>query len=844
MSQARWKVGSFLQQAVAGVESRLDQMLTEEEDAKRSQHKQAAVRTKSGEQAGNISRSSSNARKNDRLQERLARAIAKNSAMNTPDSSSAVVSPISSPVPSNGARSSMDIESSLGSPPREIISLPGTGSGSPAAAPSRTSHDSSSSPRVSSEAAVPTPSEKDTSASAPTSEAGGGETDPSSTPKEPAPIDSGSLAERGITPANEEENSDGLQQPDKTAVESELQEEIHGYIERIDALQSKLKYLAQEAAESARKAAATAEPGSVERQLREKDERIALLLKEGQKLSKTEMDHRTLIKKLRQQLAENSKLQAEAKKKNDRLEKDLANAEARVKRAEAAEKRATGSLSAQTKAARDLETVTAERNALSQTVQEMKGQLARAVSRADAAETKANSDALEREKQRANQLEEELSSARIEREISEEKLKREIADLKETIEQEKERARVLEVELKGEQSVLESKMESLRSRAEEASSGVAGDAQVKLLRQIETLQTQYAAASENWQALEGSLLSRLANVEKERDEVARREAEARRKIREINLKVKRLEEDLESAQETERDLSNKIEERSQELHKAEQKLRKAIDELTAAQNEMAEQKAISDATWTQKLEDERAKWREQAMRPVNPLRRNESPVSSHRPSILEAPTSLSDYRPTSRRSSAIPGVIPDISTPPRQNSLPVSASQSVLSPILSEKGSLPTVPGSPKLLEPDEFFTGSRTPSAFGGTATHSRGINDIISESTVGAGPSVQLVERMSATVRRLESERAASKDEMARITAQRDEAREQVVELMREVEEKRASDSQVQELQQKLADLDRRYETTLELLGEKSEQVEELQADIADLKKIYRELVDSTMK
>ncbi|CBF87928.1 hypothetical protein AN1210.2 [Aspergillus nidulans FGSC A4] len=843
MSQARWKVGSFLQQAVAGVESRLDQMLTEEEDAKRSQHKQAAVRTKSGEQTGNISRSSSNARKNDRLQERLARAMAKNNAMNTPDSSSAVVSPISSPVQSNGARSSMDIESSLGSPPREITPLPDTGSGSPAAALSRMSHDSSSSPRVSSEAAAPTPSEKDTLASAPASEAGG-ETDPSSAPKEPAPIGSGSSAERGITPANEEENPDGLQQSDKKAVESELQEEIHGYIERIDALQSKLKYLAQEAAESARKAAATAEPGSVDRQLREKDERIALLLEEGQKLSKTEMDHRTLIKKLRQQLAENSKLQAEAKKKNDRLERDLANAEARVKRAEAAEKRATGSLSAQTKTARDLETVTAERNALSQTVQEMKGQLARAVSRADAAEAKANSDALEREKQRANQLEEELSSARIEREISEEKLKREIADLKEAIEQEKERARVLEVELKGEQSVLESKMESLRSRAEEASSGVAGDAQVKLLRQIETLQTQYAAASENWQALEGSLLSRLANVEKERDEVARREAEARRKIREMNLKVKRLEEDLESAQENERDLSDRIEERSQELQKAEQKLRKAIDELTAAQNEMAEQKAISDATWTQKLEDERAKWREQAMRPMNPLRRNESPVSSHRPSILEAPTSLSDYRPTSRRSSAIPGVIPDINTPPRQNSLPVSASQSVLSPILSEKGSLPTVPGSPKLLEPDEFFIGSRTPSAFGGTATHSRGINDIISESTVGAGPSVQLVERMSATVRRLESERAASKDEMARITAQRDEAREQVVELMREVEEKRASDSQVQELQQKLEDLDRRYETTLELLGEKSEQVEELQADIADLKKIYRELVDSTMK
>lgn len=333
--------------------------------------------------------------------------------------------------------------------------------------------------------------------------------------------------------SSDQDRSIAQLQADHRAAESQWQEEMYGYIERIDALQSKLKYLAKEAAESAKKAAATAEPGSVEKQLREKDEKIALLLEEGQKLSKSEMDHRTAIKKLRQQLAENAKIQTESKKKTEKLERDLANAETRAKRAEAAEKRANDSLSAQTKVSRDLEATTAERNALSQTVQELKGQLARAVSRAEAAEAKAQSEALEQEKRRATQLEEDLASAKIEREISEEKLNREISDLKGTIEQEKERARLLEIELKGEQSALESKMESLRSRAEEASSGVTGDAQAKLLRQIETLQTQYAVASENWQTLEGSLLARLANVEKERDEVARREGEMRRKIREV-----------------------------------------------------------------------------------------------------------------------------------------------------------------------------------------------------------------------------------------------------------------------------------------------------------------------
>lgn len=316
-------------------------------------------------------------------------------------------------------------------------------------------------------------------------------------------------------------------------VESQRQDEIHGYIERIDALQSKLKYLAKEAAESAKSAAAEASPGSAKKQLLEKDEKIALLLEEGQKLSKSELDQRMVIKKLRQQINENTKSQIEMKKKTEMLERNLVSSEAKLKRVEASEKRATESLSTQTKNTKDLEAVTNERNALSQTVQDMKGQLGRAVARAEAAETKAQSDAAEQHKRRVEDLEEELSSIKIERDIGEEKARKEIDELKEKIEREKERARMLETELKGEQSVLESKMESLRSRAEEASSGVTSETQAKLLRQIETLQTQYTVASDNWHTLEGSLLSRLANVEKERDEVGRREGELRKKIREL-----------------------------------------------------------------------------------------------------------------------------------------------------------------------------------------------------------------------------------------------------------------------------------------------------------------------
>ena len=444
-------------------------------------------------------------------------------------SASAASSPTASPRPSTDARPSLDVDSGRQSPAVDAEEAP-KGSTQPDEATStvpettRTSNESGRSSRAG-----------DSTANGVTE---GSEDMERGTNESTNPENNGASKETTQTTSESlpepPQGSDdaGASTTDKTA-ESNRQDEVHEYIERIDALQSKLKYLAKDAAESAKNAAVSAEPGSVERQLREKDEKIALLLEEGQKLSKSEMDHRTAIKKLRQQLVENSKSQTVAKKKTDKLEGDLASSEARAQRAEAAENRANESLASYAKASRDMEAVSSERNALNETIQEMKAQLARAVARAETAESKAQSDALEQEKRRTAQLEEELANAKTEHDLNEEKLNRDNADLKEKIDQEKGRARMLEAELKGEQSVLESKMESLRSKAEEASSGAAGESQAKLLRQIETLQTQYSVASENWQTLEGSLLSRLANLEKERDDIAQREGEMRRKIREV-----------------------------------------------------------------------------------------------------------------------------------------------------------------------------------------------------------------------------------------------------------------------------------------------------------------------
>jgi uncharacterized protein involved in exopolysaccharide biosynthesis len=119
-----------------------------------------------------------------------------------------------------------------------------------------------------------------------------------------------------------------------------------------------------------------------------------------------------------------------------------------------------------------------------------------------------------------------------------------------------------------------------------------------------------------------------------------------------------------------------------------------------------------------------------------------------------------------------------------------------------------------------------------------------MVSVSTVAAGPSVQLVERMSAAIRRLESEKVAAREELARISRQRDEARAEIVALMREVEGTKKAVERVGDLEKEVEEMKERYETTLELLGEKSEEVDELRADVEDVKAMYRDLVERTIK
>jgi predicted nucleic acid-binding Zn-ribbon protein len=350
----------------------------------------------------------------------------------------------------------------------------------------------------------------------------------------------------------------------------------------------------------------------------------------------------------------------------------------------------------------------------------------------------------------------------------------------------------------------------------------------------------------------------VAELEKDRDDTAKRETDVRRKAREVNSKARRLEDELETISDRARTLEQDLTEQRASAQKLQTRLNQAEATAEDARSDLEREKKIWEADLQLRVEEERSKWNLGIQSPAMPLSasqlRTSSPGASYRRQSpdplslynrratprsvsqnMEMPLSPMDRmldearRPSSSRQKSTSNIshanvrTPDANTPQRQEFFPSMYSS-------NPNGTYKTSSNTPSLraVEFDESSSPHRT-------------INDMISVSTVGAGPSVQLVERMSAAVRRLESEKATSKEEMARLVAQRDEAREEVVALMREIDQKKGMDEKVENLERDLKDMNQRYQTTLEMLGEKSERVEELEGDVVDLKKMYRDLVQT---
>ncbi|CAI6100005.1 unnamed protein product [Clonostachys chloroleuca] len=855
---SRW--GSFLSQAVAGVESRLDNMLSEEDSKKLQQQQQQAGKqpqaqapmsipaSKNAGSAG-ASRSSSRTRPsaNDRLQARLAKAVAAKQVGGGDSKASA--SPRSS---IDTSRSSMD-----------RVSMD--------RAEKKPSEEEQKPPAAPSEPELAIPLESSTAPAATTTTADPAQAKPVAQPfPNPEPETDGAKPSPGVqeeetkkdqpeaqispketpepVPVAQADSSKEVDALTKELEEAKVryQEEIQEYSERVDSLQSKLQYLSKSAAESAKKSASSAASGSADRKLAEKDEKIALLMEEGQKLSGMEQKLRTTIRKLRQQMTDNEKQKAELEKSRDKARSEAESWQSRLNNSEESEKLQEANKKATATLQKEIDLLKIHKTSQEETISRLEKELATTEERVEAICAEAHAKVLAAEKEKQKELEGIITSLKAEKEELATQGRLEQEEWKEKVARAQERTRVVEEELKLEILALENKLEAMRSVAEEASSGSGGEGQIKLIRQIETLQSQYATASGNWQGIEASLLAKVANLEKERDDAQRRESEMRKKARDAASRARNMEDELQDVQPA--------------LATAKQELETCREEMASLQASLKASEAALDQTRADLEKQQRAAVRdfpgEVGARPwaeepiVLPFARNQSRPDSPLNSLSRTFSSDLGALQRARRTPEIPqeglglglglgGLGRRMSSqpppPPRTNTLSSAGVGNSASSFVAFDE--PSNGHAPSVVEREEAVDDkvSSSPRQIA---------HDMISVSTVGAGPSVQLVERMSAAIRRLEAEKVAAKEEMARICSQRDGARADIVGLMKDIESAKQAKTKVAEMEKEMDELNARYQTTLELLGEKSELVEELKADVQDVKAMYRELVERTVK
>jgi hypothetical protein len=850
--------------AISNLESRLDTILADETDpaARQRLTEQAQKEAKSRQRAGSGSLTPASAARgsldasrtrtgNDRLAERLARATAKKNAEGGSGVSSEVPSRVGSPAvgsESGSPRPSSDVKRSVEEPrstpaietpsiekeeeskdkdvetveeavPASENTAPPTllSSGLPIN-PARISVESSTRP------SLDTPALDESLSSRPSSDLPNGST---TTGKS----------------ATELEAEMSQMRTDYEQAEKQRQDEMHAHLERIDALQAKLQYLAKETVAAAKEANASAAAGSPEAKVAAKDEQIALLMQEGEKLSKNELRHLQTIKKLRAKTTEDEKSAAELRKRLDRIERSEADLKQKVRRAEAAERQANEKIKQIAIIEKQVDEMEEDRERAAELIRTLTTQLKTTEKKAEQAQKDANTKATEVDKNRVAELENELEDAQIEKKLAEDRAKSETRKVKDEADRQRERFAVRELEYKNEIASLDSRLEAMRARAEEASSesGVAGEGSVKLMRQVETLQSQYSLAKENWETIESSLNARLSALEQERDEATKREADIRKKARDSANKTRKAEEEVETSAEQVSTLNAELRTCREELSSLRKTYERADTALADAKADQDRQKRIWESELSSRIEEEKARWQRQHPTRMDSTSTSGRKLSIHDPKRPSGRLGLNDlsalqihlpeHRPSSRRSSGFP-------TPGLSSSRYVGTPDRDASPSLSRQESMlnfdhANMPPTPSIEVDADLYGDNEAPSPH-------RTINDLVSTSTAGAGPSVQLVERMSAAVRRLESEKATYKDELARLSAQRDDARNEIVVLMREVEGKRTDESRITAAEKELAEVKGRYEACLEMVGEKEEEVEELKQDVQELKRIYRELVE----
>lgn len=549
--------------------------------------------------------------------------------------------------------------------------------------------------------------------------------------------------------------------------------------------------------------------------IRDKEEQIRGLLEEGEKLSKTQLQHTNIIKKLRVKEKESEAKITKQQKKIKEQEEELRQLQQVLDGKEEVEKQHRENIkklnSVVERQEKELGRLQADIDELQEKNRSVQSALDSSykelaeLHKANASRaSKAEEAALSRDVQAKEQLTLALEQVQEEARIQQEALVDQVTDLRLALQRAEQQQARKEDYLREEISDLQQRLQEAESRNQELSQSVTS-ATRPLLRQIENLQASLGGQTASWEKLEKNISDRLVDAQSQLAVAVEKERAATEELRSLKSQQASLESQNSLVRQEKARLLAQLDAEKNKREKAEDdgsREHVELENLRGEHTRLLEEAKKEKLLLTNQLEMEKMKVEQEKKKcylAQEALREKERKTMTH--SASEPPASST---PSLSRSSSISG----------------TDNACLHTFILSQEDSLDQ-----SLSTMSVSMTGNNVYEAArlsGGSSI----MENLQSQLKLREGEIAQLQLEISS----LERTRSAMAEELVRLTSQNDEMEEKVKDIPK--------------LKILLKDLEQRHNTILQMYGEKAEEAEELRLDLEDVKSMYKTQIDELLK
>ncbi|KAL2091395.1 hypothetical protein ACEWY4_013658 [Coilia grayii] len=547
--------------------------------------------------------------------------------------------------------------------------------------------------------------------------------------------------------------------------------------------------------------------------IREKEEQIRGLLDEGEKLSKQQLQHSNIIKKLRVKEKDSDARIVKQTKQLKEQEEELKHLQQVLDAKEEVEKQHRENIKKLnavverqerelTKLQTDFEELQEKSRSVQAALDNSYKELAELHKANATKDSVAQELALSHQVQAKEELEQALERATEEARMQQEALANQVADLRLALQRAEQQQARKEDYLREEISELQQRLQAAESRNQELSQSITS-ATRPLLRQIENLQATLGGQTVSWEKLEKSISDRLVEAQAQLAIAVEKERAATDELHGLKAQVASLE--------SQSSLLRQEKGRLQGLLEAEKTRREKLeDDISREHVELENLRGEH----TRSLEE----GRKEKLLLTNQLEMEKMKVEQEKKKCYLAQEALKEKE---RKALVL-----SVSEPPTSSTPSLSRSSSISgadhaglhSSLLAQEDSL------------DHSF-GSMSLSG-----------NNLYEVARLGGGSSI--MENLQSQLKLREGEIAHLQLEIASLERSRAVMAEELVRLTNQNDEMEGKVKEIPKLRIQLKDLEQRHNTILQMYGEKAEEAEELRLDLEDVKNMYKTQIDELLK